>query len=289
MKSIPVHQLQDNTNAGLQIKVFRAGDKQQNKIAAVEAHRDDHYIFFLLTSGFGTLKVDLQDIILTAGQLYYILPSQIHYRIKPSDAEGWFLAVDISLIPPGFRDIFERQPNSQTPCSLTPYELKQYSALLGLLVEEFVERQNSTYYLPIIHTLTQSFLAMAASTYSGVQQATENKLTRSSELVRQFKNLLAVHSHTMRNPSDYASKLNVSLGYLNESIKKATGSPVSYWIQQEILSEAKRLLYHSDSDVKQIAGELGYTDYAYFSRFFRKASGMSPSGFRVSSRKQSSK
>ena len=289
MKSIPVHQLQDNTKTGLQIKVFRPGDKQQNKTPAAEAHRDDHYIFFLLTKGFGTLKVDLQDIVLTAGQLYYILPSQVHYRIKANDAEGWFLAVDTSLIPPDFRDVFERQPNSHAPCSLTNYELKQYSTLLGLLVEEFVERENNTYYLPIIHTLVQSFLAMAASTYSGVQQAMESKLTRSSELVRQFKNLLAVHSHTMKNPSDYASKLHVSLGYLNESIKKATGSPVSYWIQQEILSEAKRLLYHSDSDVKQIAGELGYTDYAYFSRFFRKASGMSPSGFRISSRKQSSK
>jgi AraC-like DNA-binding protein len=158
-----------------------------------------------------------------------------------------------------------------------------------LLHEEFVERQNDKYYLPIIHTLAQSFLAMAANTYNTVQQTTENKLTRSSELARQFKDLLAAHSHTVRSPSDYASKLNVSLGYLNESIKKATGSPVSYWIQQEILSEAKRLLYHSDVDVKQIASELGYTDYAYFSRFFRKASGMSPSAFRISSRKQSSK
>jgi AraC family transcriptional activator of pobA len=289
MKRIPVHQLQDKTSTGLQIKVFRAHDKWQNEAQVSDAHRDDHYIFFLLTNGQGTLKVDLQDIVLTAGQLYYILPSQVHYHIKTSNAEGWFLAVDTSLIPPDFRDVFERQLNLQTPCSLTHYELKQYSRVLGLLCEEFVERQNNEYYLPIIHTLTQSFLAMAASTYNTAQQSTENKRTRPSELIRQFKNLLAAHSHTIRSPSDYASKLNVSLGYLNESIKKATGSPVSYWIQQEILSEAKRLLYHSDFDVKQIACELGYTDYAYFSRFFRKASGMPPSEFRTSSRKQSSK
>ena len=86
MNSIPVDQLQNKTSVGLQIKVFRPNDKHQN----TEAHRDDHYIFFLLTNGIGTLKVDLQDIVVTAGQLYYILPSQVHYRIKATDAEGWF-------------------------------------------------------------------------------------------------------------------------------------------------------------------------------------------------------
>jgi len=70
------------------------------------------------------------------------------------------------------------------------------------------------------------------------------------------------------------------LGHLNETIKKATGSTVSYWIGQEIFSEAKRLLNYTDADVKQIAYELGYADQAYFVRFFRKLSGLSPLGFR---------
>lgn len=284
MKSIPVDQLQHKTSAGVQVKVFLSEDKQQN--SAQIAHRDDHYIFFLLTGGSGTLKVDLQNITINAGQLYYILPSQIHYRIKAKRAEGWFLAVDTSLITADFRAVFEQGENLQTPCSLTDYELKQYSNLLGLLRNEFIERLDNKYYLPIIHTLVQSFLAMAACTYDAVQ-AIENKHNRSAELARQFKDLLAAHSHTIRNPSDYASKLNVSSGYLNEAIKKVTGSTVSYWIQQEIFSETKRLLYHSDATVKQIAQELGYTDYSYFSRSFRKAAGLSPLQFRILNRKSS--
>jgi len=198
-------------------------------------------------------------------------------------AEGWFLAVDTALIPPAFRDVFEHRQNLQIPCTLTDHELKQYSTLLGLLREEFTERQNDSFYLPIIHSLLKTFLAMAASNYIAVQ-TTENKQTRSAELTSQFKNLLTINSHTLSSPSAYASKLNVSLGHLNESIKKVTGSTVSYWIQQEIFSEAKRLLYNSDADVKQIACELGYTDYSYFSRSFRKAAGISPSEFRMLSR-----
>ncbi len=283
MKSIPVDKLQNKTKAGLQIKVFGPGDEPLNNGEAAGAHRDDHYIFFLLTNGSGMLKVDLKDIQLTAGQLYYILPSQIHYRIKADRAEGWFLAVDISLIPPDFRAVFENPPGIQVPCSLTPRELKQYSNLLDLLYDEYIERRNDKYYLQIVHMLVQSFLALAASIYDPVE-TTDNKHTRSADLARQFKKLLAAHSHTIKSPSDYASKLNVSLGYLNETIKKVTGSTVSYWIQQEVFNEAKRLLYHSDDDIKQIAHQLGYADDSYFSRFFRKASGMSPVKFRMISR-----
>lgn len=285
MKSIPVHQLKDQTSTGLRIKPFQPNDQEQKEQQNSDAHRDDHYMFFLLTAGTGTLKVDLQDIIVNAGQLYYITPSQVHYRIKANDAKGWFLAVDTSIIPVNFKDVFEQQLHSQSPCNLTKYELKQYSRLLTLLNEEVIKRQNNEFYIPIIHTLAQSFLAMAASSYNKAQQPIEKKLIRSSVLAREFKNLLVENSHTMKSPSDYASKLNVSLGYLNESIKKATGSSVSYWINQEIVNEAKRLLYHSDFDIKQIAHELGYTDYAYFSRVFRKASGLSPSEFRRSNRK----
>ncbi|MDR3680724.1 MAG: helix-turn-helix domain-containing protein [Flavipsychrobacter sp.] len=283
MKSIPVDHLQDKTNAGLQIKAFLAGDEHENKTESTNAHRDDHYIFFLLTKGSGTLKIDSQDIILTSGQLYYILPSQIHYRIKSHSAQGWFLAVDTSLIAAEFRDVFE-QLNLQVPCELSDYELKQYSTLLELLLNEFIERKDDKFYLPIIHTLVQSFSAMAASTYNAVQ-TTDNKHNRSAELAHQFKNLLAAHSHTIKSPSAYASMLHVSTGYLNEAIKKVTGSTATYWIQQEIFSEAKRLLYHSDADVKQIAHELGYIDTSYFIRSFRKASGMSPLKFRMLNRK----
>ena len=277
MNSIPVDQLHHKTSTGLQIASFRPDDNQENREQI--AHRDDHYIFFLLKSGSGSLKVDYQDITVSGNQLYYILPTQVHYRIKTDRAEGWFLAVDVSLIAPDLRDAFERQVGLQVPCQLNKQELKQYSILLNLLHKESLLRKNDKFYFAIIHSLAQSFLAMAASSYSA-QEKNRPAHTRSAEIVRQFKDLVAAQARTSKSPSAYASKLNISLGHLNETIKKATGSTVSYWIGQELFSEAKRLLNYTDADVKQIANELGYADSAYFSRFFRKMSGLSPGGFR---------
>jgi len=278
MKSIPVDQLQNKTNTGLQIIAFKADDKpHQNQI--YDVHRDDHYIFFILKNGSGKLTVEFQDIAVPAGHIYYVLPSQIHSQAHGNQAEGWFLAVDTSLIAVNLRDVFENRLNLQLPCRLSEYELTQYETLLGLLHNEFTQRQGNQYYLPIIHALVQSFLGMAASSYNSLDTI-ENKHTRSTEIARKFKNLLSINIKAIKNPSTYASMLNISTGHLNEAIKGVTGSTVSYWIQQEVCTEAKRLLYHSDADVKEIAHELGFNDYSYFIRAFRKVGGMSPLKFR---------
>ena len=84
----------------------------------------------------------------------------------------------------------------------------------------------------------------------------------------------------MKSPGAYAAALNISTSYLNEAVKDTTGLPVSYWIQQEVVIEAKRLLYYTDKTVKEIAYELGFDDHAYFSRLFVKAEGITALTFR---------
>jgi AraC-like DNA-binding protein len=83
-----------------------------------------------------------------------------------------------------------------------------------------------------------------------------------------------------KSPSDYARALHISTPYLNECVRDVTGFPVSYHIQQRVILEAKRLLYHSNKTVKEIAAELGYDDHAYFSRVFTKITGMTALAFR---------
>jgi AraC-like DNA-binding protein len=108
---------------------------------------------------------------------------------------------------------------------------------------------------------------------------------RQAELTNRFKSLLAEEARTIKSPASYADRLNVSASYLNEVIKKKTGFPVSYWIQQEVILEAKRLLYYTQLNVKEIAHTLGYEDHSYFSRLFRKTTGNSAIAFRDRYRK----
>lgn len=52
-------------------------------------------------------------------------------------------------------------------------------------------------------------------------------------------------------------------------------------INARVLHEAQRELVYTHMPIKQLAAELGYGDDAYFSRFFRKHTGLSPSAFRA--------
>ena len=58
---------------------------------------------------------------------------------------------------------------------------------------------------------------------------------------------------------------------------KATPNDI---IKDRIILEAKRLLAHSDLNVKEIAYDLGYDDPAYFNRLFAKVSEIAPAEFR---------
>jgi AraC family transcriptional regulator, transcriptional activator of pobA len=284
MKKIPLDQLQAKTNLGLQIKTFLPGETFNQKAKDLGAHRDDHYIFFLLKKGSGSLMIDLQKVDVKTGQLYYILPAQVHHHIRTNVAEGWFLAIDTSLVPAECRIVFEGKLNLQLPCTLQPALLKQCLDALSLLHERYAGANKARFDTLVIHALLQSFLAMAANAYDDLPEPSQ-MLSRPAELSRQFKMLMVKNIRSIKSPSGYSTRLNVSESYLNESVRRITGFSIRYWIQQEILLEAKRLLYYSEFNVRQISYELGYEDPSYFSRFFRKAAGMSALEFRALYRK----
>ncbi|WP_184545299.1 helix-turn-helix domain-containing protein [Mucilaginibacter sp. FT3.2] len=283
MKDIPVHLLKDRATSGLEIDRFLEGDKPKEDEPR-GAHRDDHYIFFVIEGGSASLMIDFNEIEFQPANLYYVLPGQVHHRIKNDGAYGWFIAVDTMLVPPAYRNIFESELLLQQPHCLSEVQMQQCKSLLNLLYERYLEDEQGIFYLSIVHSLVQSFLGIAAGCFSDTGNP-RLQMSRPLQLAQEFKKLLVAHVRTLKSPSAYAAKLNVSETYLNEALKKTTGLSVSYWIQQEIMLEAKRLLYYSQLNVKEIAHTLGYEDHAYFSRLFKKAEGITPLAFRADYRK----
>jgi AraC family transcriptional activator of pobA len=220
----------------------------------------------------------------TAPALYYILPGQVHKRIEAEKAGGWFIAIDPMLVAQDYRTVFDDQLPFQQPHIVSPQQLAQCSGTLRLLIDRYENEDGSPFYLPVVHSLLQSFLGMAASCYCLHTGPREQPL-RPVQITQQFKRLLAANIRTVKSPSAYAAMLNISETYLNEALRKTSGLPVSYWIMQEVMLEAKRLLYYGDMNVKEIAHLLGYPDPTYFSKLFKKVAGTTPLAFRESYRK----
>ena len=84
----------------------------------------------------------------------------------------------------------------------------------------------------------------------------------------------------MHQVSFYANLMNLSEKTLYNTCKTISEKSAQELIQQRILLEAKRLLVYSNFSVKEIATQLGFHDYSYFTRFFSKNVGLSPIQFR---------
>jgi len=280
MKNIPVHKLTDHENFGLEIRHTSHVNKEHMSIL-MGAHRDDHYIFFLIEKGMGSMMIDFTEVDIPQRSIYYVLPGQVHHRIDHTEAEGWFFAVDTSLVPKEFRLVFENQLLLQHPYLLNQQQYQQCHTLIKLLYYHYCNDKESPFYRDVLRSLLNAFIGMAAC---GYEQINENgaRHNRSIQIAQRFKSLLIQNLRTEKRPTAYAGMLNLSEAYLNEALKKATGFSVSYWIIHEVILEAQRLLYYTQLNVKEIAHQLGYDDHTYFSRLFKKTTGLTPLTFKAS-------
>ncbi|MEL6537955.1 MAG: helix-turn-helix transcriptional regulator [Bacteroidota bacterium] len=112
---------------------------------------------------------------------------------------------------------------------------------------------------------------------------------RSSLIVKGFKRLLEQHykdltegkAQTQFKAKHYAEALHLHPSYFSTVIKSKTGAPVSQWISDKTLTQAKALLAHSGSTIKEIGYQLGFSETAHFSNFFKKHAGLTPSEYRM--------
>ncbi len=99
-------------------------------------------------------------------------------------------------------------------------------------------------------------------------------------LTERFLQLVESHYLSISSVADYAAMLHVTTTHLVETVMGATGQPAGRIIRERLLLEAEHLLRYSDIPVAEIAAYLNFEDPAYFGRYFKKQTGLSPSDFR---------
>lgn len=78
----------------------------------------------------------------------------------------------------------------------------------------------------------------------------------------------------------FAAKYNVESSYFSRMFRQETGENLVIYITKKRLGAAKEYIRQNKASLAEIAFMAGYDDYAYFSRVFKKNTGMSPREYR---------
>lgn len=276
-KFIPLNTFPDVESKGIIIEKSSVEDLQLERIR--KAHRDNYHLFFILEQGSGIFEVDFKQYTIISPSVIYIQPYQVHRGISFKD--GYFTVILISdeNLNAEYLDLLKKM----APADPLMLETKLFDVLSDAIAVcikmKDLERK---LYPSILKNSCNALIGLIISEFLKNSVPTDPQ-TRSEVIMSNFKFLLDEKFAAEKNPRYYAERLNISTAYLNECAKKATGNTVSYHIQERIMLEAKRLLFHSSKSVKEIAHHLGYEDHSYFSRLFNRSTGMTALMFRKKS------
>lgn len=110
-------------------------------------------------------------------------------------------------------------------------------------------------------------------------EATELVPAPMSDLVLRFQDLLESHYVSHRDLAFYCAELHVTPATLNRHLRAEMGQTALQAINERLAIAARVELRSGRKSVKQVAFDLGFDDPLYFSRFFKKQFGLSPSHY----------
>lgn len=105
--------------------------------------------------------------------------------------------------------------------------------------------------------------------------------SRKAQQIEKFRALVDEHFRERRTMDSYADEMGLTPGHLTRLCREVLNVSSQDVLNARILHEAQRELVYSVDGVKKIANLLGFQDEAYFARFFKKQTGMTPTEFRV--------
>lgn len=278
---IPVNHFGDENDSGISIERMTVKELPAFAEKLEQSERHNWHSFHLLEKGNLTIEIDFQKHQIKAPSIVYMHPNQVHRVTAFSNFTVCSWAISNENLNPEYRNLLE-EITPAIPLQLDKETFAIFSETVSLCIK-FSRSKNLKLYRSMVKDSCNALTALAISQYSA-RTKSPAKLSRAEILNRSFHDLLEQHYAKLKRPAEYAQKLNVSTPYLNECVKITTGHPVSYHIQQQIILQAKRMLYHSGRSVKEIASDLGYDDYSYFSRMFIKLTGSTALAFRNKNR-----
>ena len=276
-RKIPIRYINEDSAFDCEVLHLTPVSDRSNKLGDFNEHIDDCYTVILITKGAGTADIDFRTVAMSEGQLGIIAPGQVHSNISIKECELWMLRMSPEMMDVDYRYRLDEYAMTGKPVRLTEDTMRILGEAMEFLRKLMASINDGQSMKSMLFNMLNVVLGIITPRILSGQSKPR---LRSTEVTVKFKQMLPQYVRQQKRPSFYANELCISGVYLNEVVKKSTGMTPSEWINIAILLEAKRLLRSTALTVKEIAHELGFQDHAYFSRFFKKNTAMTPLEFR---------
>jgi len=244
-------------------------------------HRKNYYLIVLMRKGGIRQWIDMTPFTLKSNTVYFYVPNRI--IVKEGIEALWSTGIAFTK---EFLSLQENVSLLKLPIIESPqggHELLLTNADLAF-VEELMAKIDIEYKNPNHwqQQMLAAYLTLLLTYLSRLyeEQFKASEISKETNLLKDYQSKINEFFRELKEVGDYASLLNISPGHLSELVKLQSGKPAIKHIHERLLLEAKRLLFHTNLPLKEIAFELGFSDASYFNRFFKRETASTPGSYR---------
>ncbi|KMQ59992.1 AraC family transcriptional regulator [Chryseobacterium angstadtii] len=249
-----------------------------------EPHRHDFYVAVLFTKGKGIHEIDFQRYEVSEGSLFFLSPGQIHSWELSEDIDGYIFFCsqefyEMHYVSQKLRNFpFFGSVSFPRKLQLEADELEKNSFLFQELGKEHLQQHVMKEGL-ILSLMSQIFINATRLFSKDIDIRSSSVSLSYFKHYQDFENLIEQHFTEQKSISYYASLMGITPKHLNRIAQTTVQKTATDMITERVVLEAKRMLMYLDESLVEIAFRLGYEEYSYFVRVFRKNSGMTPTQF----------
>jgi AraC-like DNA-binding protein len=250
------------------------------------AHRHSFYHIVFFTEGRGYHTIDFERFGVKAGQIYFMIPGQVHSWNFEGSVDGFvvnfsdglfhsFLSDNTYLDKYTFFNGVARNSVFQLPVNARD-EAKE---LFKKIIREVKKNDGSS-----VDFVRVCLIELFITVFRTAPTSNAGRIPQQNQLIlSNFRKLIDTYYAEKRLPKEYAAMLYITPNHLNALCKDLLGKPAGELIRDRILLEAKRLLININLAISEIALQLNFADNSHFTKFFKKSTQITPEEFRKAS------
>ncbi|WP_321396064.1 helix-turn-helix domain-containing protein [Emcibacter sp.] len=263
----------------LHIESIRARSLRHGWKFRPHRHHNLHQFFFIAKGGGRALIEELNHPLLN-GLVIVMPPMAVHgFEFLP-DTEGWVLTIPT----PFLQRILEEEPQVLEYLSnIRIFQGDEETAgqFRGLFAAIETEHAASKAARGLFVRSMVTLLACSIFRACPPEEETRQEAANQKQVIlRNFQTLVDEQFKARWPVARYADRLGITPTHLSRICRQVLHVPASELVTERSLLEARRLLIYTSLTIAEIAYDLGFSDPAHFSKFFREKTGKKPSEFR---------